>query len=609
MSMSLRKGASATAAIGRGEFAPGIPIDRQIKPIEKVKQNDPNPTWDLTISKHPAAKRGDHIDLRITDSRDRAHSWALPPELPKPGKNVYAIQQPTHSKEYALKKEPFAIETGYGATKPGAEVEPLFVGKTEVVEAGKDKVRFLRHLGKQTEEFVLRRIDTPDMPAGRMWALHNATKTTATQEGKKIPLYKRPYGQIDPESVKLDDPNEVLTGKIDGAQTTLHLHGKDRFNRVYSYRQPTARPEGVIEHTHKIPDFQKWTSPDSLKGTVLRTELWFKDAEGRPLRATDTGGILNASTPRAREKQDELKAKPQFSVIDVVRFQGKNVEEKPFAEKLRMMKEVVAKVPGLSLPPMAHTPEEKKELFEAIKSGKHPETKEGFVVRNLHSPGDKPVKAVLRPTHDVYVRSVFEKERGAAKGQAGGFEFSWAPDGPVVGRVGTGFDTATRKDMKKNPDNYVGRVAIVRSADVYQNRQDPSQVGALRAPSFQGWHLDKNDPEMMKEAEETAIDAVKGLEQAVPTLDPTVITEATVKAAPAFSKRLRLAMDTAGPLFHNALDKIRQKAKHLPERVPHPHVSIHTHKGSAMKKTAGISSEVFDSTAAAFRKIAADGKD
>jgi hypothetical protein len=56
--------------------------------------------------------------------------------------------------------------------------------------------------------------------------------------------------------------------------------------------------------------------------------------------------------------------------------------------------------------------------------------------------------------------------------------------------------------MLANPERYIGRVAKVRSAEAFQNRQDPSQLGALRAPSFQGWHLDKTDPELLKEGAE-----------------------------------------------------------------------------------------------------------
>ncbi len=503
-----------------------------------------------------------HLDLRLVDSKDRAHSWALPAELPRPGQNVYAVQQPTHTGEYARRTDPFELPPGYGATRPGAKVEPLFVGATEVMEAGKNKVRFLRHLGKETEEFVLRKIDTPDTTAGRMWVLHNATKNINTGEGKKIPLYKRDYATTEPEKLDLNDPSKVLTAKIDGAHTTLHLHGEDHVNRVYSYRQPAARETGLIEHTHKIPDFQKWRSPNDLKGTVLRTELWFAGADGKAIKSTDIGGILNSGTLRSREKQQELGVSPKFSVIDVVRFKGKNVEDRPFGEKLDMMREVAKKVSGIELPPMAFTPDQKQELFKAVKGGKLPETKEGFVERHLTAPGDKPLKAVIRPNHDVYVRDVFT-EKGQ-RNMAAGFKYSWTPDGPIVGKVGTGLDHSTKKDMLKNPDDYIGRVALVRSMDASQNRSDPSQLGALRAPSFKGWHLDKNDPDKVKEAMESDVGLVQKLRQSEPGVDrvlgaasklteaaetmrPDRILEAAKEAVPALSRKARAVISIAQP--------------------------------------------------------------
>jgi len=481
------------------EVAPGIP-SRLIRRVPVVKPQDENQEWDASMSLHPARRRGNHIDLRLVDPQGRAHSWALPKDLPDPGKSTYAVQQPTHTGEYALQKKPFEIPKGYGETRQGEKVQPISVSKVEVVEAGEKRISFLRHLGRQTEEFVLRRIQTPTGDGKKLWAFHNATKNRGTAEGRRLPDYKPKYREVEPERIDVEDGNKVLTAKIDGAHGIMQLHGKDRFARLYSYRRPVSGVTGVIEHTHKMPGFHTRTSPNDLKGTVVRAEMWFSDASGKAIPSQKIGGMLNASAIKSRRMQQEAGVKPRITVVDVIRSGGKNMEKAPYAEKLKVMERVAKDVPGVELPPMARTAEEKRRLISDVKAGRLPETKEGVVEHDLWERGAAFVKAVFKPVQDVVVRGVFKKPAGEARGHAGGIEYSYDPDGPVVGRVGTGFDHRTRKDMLANPESYVGRVAKVRSMSAYENRADPSQLGALRAPSFKGWHIDKTDPALMKEA-------------------------------------------------------------------------------------------------------------
>lgn len=134
---------------------------RAIKEIPSVPERGSNEQWTVSLSKHPAAKRGDHFDLRLVDQQGNAHSWALN-KLPASGQNTYAIQQPTHSKKYALKDKPFSIPlNSYGGTRPGAQVEPVYVQPTEVMSSSNDHVHFSRQDGKSTQEFVLKRMGKP----------------------------------------------------------------------------------------------------------------------------------------------------------------------------------------------------------------------------------------------------------------------------------------------------------------------------------------------------------------------------------------------------------------------------------------------------------------
>ena len=65
------------------DFAPGLPdpsVSHEIRPTEKHE------TWDYVLQEHQAEKRGLHHDLRLGDPKTgHGHSWAIPPEWPKPG--------------------------------------------------------------------------------------------------------------------------------------------------------------------------------------------------------------------------------------------------------------------------------------------------------------------------------------------------------------------------------------------------------------------------------------------------------------------------------------------------------------------------------------------
>jgi hypothetical protein len=454
------------------EFAPGIPA-RKIEDIPTVPHEGENKTWQFSAAKHPAAVRGDHIDLRLVDERGRAHSWATN-RLPEPGEGSFAAQQPTHTGRYALRKKPFAIPPGYGGTRPGEKVTPLVVQPTEVISANNERVHLLRHHGQETDELVLRKLPVTEGKKP-LWMLRNVTKRRGD-----LPDYKPKYKDTRPADIDFENTDQVMLPKLDGSHALLELNNGEMM-RVYSYR-PTARKTGVIEHTFKFPGFQNVKGTPETARTLVRAEVWGSDKAGKAISAAQLGGILNSSVPNARRKLDEG-VLMRLTGIDVVRHKGKNMEGAPFGEKLKVLQQVTDATKGVvELPEMARTAEEKRKLLSAIESGSYPATKEGVVLRSLKS-GAPPVRSKFRPDTDVYVTGVFTKPRGEARGMAGGFTYSHAPGGPTVGRVGTGFTQAERQRMLRAPEEYVGRAAKVLSLGKTE--------GALRAPSFAEWHLDK----------------------------------------------------------------------------------------------------------------------
>lgn len=458
------------------EFAPGIPKQKLVSKLPSIRRDTQN-RWVMAVQEHEATRAGRHFDLRLVDpDAAKAHSWAIPKaKLPKPGERQLAIQTFTHTPEYALhfgEKKPEVIGKGYGKGR----VRMALKEPVDIVEANNDRVRFNVYQGKNNEEFVLRR--TKD----NKWLLQNVT---ITKDKANVPQSKPKYKEMSPDAVDVTDDSQVMMAKVDGAHNTFRLDAGQPV-RIFSHR-PTERDTGVIEHTHRFLPGVHQHVPKHLDGLVLRGELFASDPQsGRARAATETGAVLNSGIWKSRERQAHT---PLRAVIfDVARRAGKDVEGIPYKEKLKILQRVNKAIPALELPPMAKTTRDKVDLLNRIRTGQEPITSEGVVMWPLG--GGPPVKAKFRPDHDVYVREVFP-ETGKREGLAGGFRFSWTPKGKVVGHVGTGLDHALKRDMLENPDKYVGRVARVRALGVYPDKTNAKKPGALRAPSFQDWHLDK----------------------------------------------------------------------------------------------------------------------
>jgi hypothetical protein len=458
------------------EFAPGIPAQKPISRLPSITPKTLN-RWTLAVQDHEAARAGRHFDLRLVDpDAGKAHSWAVPKaRLPEPGEKLLAVQTFTHTPAYALEfgaKKPEVIPEGYGKGRVRMAVkEPV-----DIVEANNDKVRFNVYRGKSNEEFVLRR--TKD----NKWLLQNVT---VTKDRADVPQSKPKYKEVEPDAVDVTNSQQLMMAKVDGAHNTFRLDAGQPV-RVFSYR-PTERDTGVIEHTHRfLPGF-KQRVPQRLDGLVLRGELFASDPHtGRAREAVETGAVLNSGVWKSRDTQQH--APLRAVIFDVARRAGKDIESIPYKEKLQILKRVNKVLPFLELPPMATSTRDKVDLLNRVRTGQEPITSEGVVLWPLG--GGAPVKAKFRPDHDVYVREVFP-ETGQREGLAGGFRYSWTPKGRIVGHVGTGLNHDIKRDMLENPQKYIGRVARVRALGVYPDKTNPKKPGALRAPSFQDWHLDK----------------------------------------------------------------------------------------------------------------------
>ena len=453
------------------EAAPGIPsrdVYHELPTIERPV------TWEFAVHDHAAEKRGPHWDLRLGDPMTgHAHSWAMETKWPEPGSFAWATAQPTHTVAYMDFKG--KIPSGYGA----GEVKLKERGKIEVINAAPGHITFHKHSARGTEEYTLHRVGPLN------WKFFNRSFTA---KSVNVPLGDKPkYRSLDIGNALEHSDDHLMSAKIDDAHNLFVLDTGKQI-RVVSHRD-TGRASGVIEHTHKVPSLYGVKMPAGFFDTVLRGGLYALDPKsGKAIPSARLSGMINAGVERSRVDQGrhgELRP----VIYDVARYHGKDFSNKPYAEKLKVLEAVSKAVPALTLPPMAKTPEDKQRLLTQITSGKHPLTSEGVVLWPLHT-GERPIKAKVKDDHDVYLRGFFAGEGKYTGRGVGGFVYSHSKDGPIVGRVGTGLTDQQREDMHQHPEKYLGMVAVVQAMEKL-----PS--GALRAPAFQGFHLDKNSPERL----------------------------------------------------------------------------------------------------------------
>lgn len=412
---------------------------------------------------HEAKKAGRHYDVRL--GKDKMFSWATRKEMPKPGEQIAMYPQPLHNEPYMHFQG--RIGRGYGA----GHVRTADKGEVQILKASPNNIKFaMAHTG-EPEVFNMVRINGKDKP---FWLVTNQTPTEAVAE-KKLHYTKIPAEKID----KLMDPKYVMSAKIDGAAAFARMM-KDHVD-VLSYR--TSKEGKPIMHTQRMQVPEKVNIPKELQNKVFRGEIYGEQG-GKTIPAAKLGGLLNSSLANSIRRQQNEKIKLKMALF------GATDPNSPEKWAARPREQVRAEVLGalqhlpkgiFTEPPYAYTPEEKMKMWEDIKSGKNPLTREGVV--GFPAAGGTPAKAVVTPEYDVVVRNIFPAVTKSGDKRAGGFGYSLPGRKDVVGKVGTGFTHEVLKDMIKNPDKYIGRTARVTAKE-----QFPS--GALRAPSYSALHED-----------------------------------------------------------------------------------------------------------------------
>ena len=402
---------------------------------------------------HKADRAGLHEDFRFGDAGG-LYSFALRKGLPtEEGVPHLAVTQPLHS--YSYKDFEGEIGKGYGK------------GYVKKIDSGD-----LVLLSKSPTKLVFTRGDKRNAPIYVMVKTKNGNWLTI-RKTEDVPDSIQSYSKQHFKSMDIEDvanaldEGAVASPKIDGAGALVNVgkHGLD----VYSIRRD--KNNKPIRYTDHIGNLRDIKIPKELKGNLYRAEV-FGTHEDKPITPNELSGILNSTLSNAIKKKRQADIQLKLALL------GK------LERDIETYTDLASDVNLLNNPSVIGVPTYNKEkAIEALalmRRGEHPLTQEGLVLRGGKLKG--PTKAKLLEEQDVIIRDIF-KAITDADSRAGGFEYSLPDSDKIIGRVGTGFDHYTLRDMLNKPEDYIGRVAKIRTQGQY-----PS--GAYRAPSFISLHED-----------------------------------------------------------------------------------------------------------------------
>ena len=299
-----------------------------------------------------------------------------------------------------------------------------------------------------------------------------------------------------------DDDRWGYEIKWDGVRA-LAFGGPGRI-RLYS------RTERDI--TVQYPEIQPIEHQLGDHTVVLDGELVAFDDDGRPSfqRLQPRMHVTSESEIRSRQREVPV----TYIVVDLLHLDGRSLFGEPYEERRRLLEELRLDGPNWQAPPY------QRGDGAALLAATRAQRLEGVVAKRLTSkyrPG-------RRSTEWLKIKNVLRQEvviggwlpgQGRLEGELGSLLVGYhEPDGTLAfaGKVGTGFDDATRRMLKE-------RLAPVRiDASPFTGRQpqqeaifvEPSLVcevefaewtssGTMRHPSYQGLREDKPARDVVRE--------------------------------------------------------------------------------------------------------------
>lgn len=401
----------------------------------------------LVVHEHIADRAGPHYDIRL-DVGNKAISFATQKGLPKPGLPVQLIRQPDHVVSY-MDWEGDIPKGEYGAGKVNKAMDvPV------VLKASNDYLKFTISEGKDKGTYVFMKKDDKNWLGVR--------KKDLEPYWAPRPKYK--------EIERVDrDTDYIATEKVDGAHfmAKIHPNGVSYTSQRKSITGEPIRREDNVPHLRDLKFDKKYHS------MVLRGELWHDKG------FNVLSGILNSKPHNAVATQQQ-KGQIRFAPFRIEK--GPNGEESlPYAEQMKIIQELAKTQPHFFEPP-AVADKPIADFYRDVGNRRG----EGVVL--VRKDTGENLKMKHRFDYDLRIEG-FEPGKGKYKGRAIGAIRLVDRKGRYVGKVGTGIDDATREDMYRNPEKYIGSIVKVES-------RRPLVV-KLREPSFIGFTVDKDEPDEM----------------------------------------------------------------------------------------------------------------
>jgi hypothetical protein len=292
------------------------------------------------------------------------------------------------------------------------------------------------------------------LKTARGWLLTRGKHPEPPREAQK-PKYKSVSQEEAPEHLKSLEPGSIVQPKVDGA--LVYVTTKGNRPEIFSHRKSKVSNKNII-HTERFFHGRPTTNIPKEHQRTLIGELYGL-RKGKAIEPQELGGILNTHLGESIQKQKQRGVKLKIMPFDYANGKGES-----YPARLAKVKKTLQYLPQSQFhpPEEARTPGAARRLFDKIRKGRHPLTKEGVII---HPPEGKMVKIKNVEESNVKITGTYPGT-GKFEGSHGGFTYEG-------GKVGTGFTDETRRKLHE----YVGRIARIKHQGQYKS-------GAHRAPSF-----------------------------------------------------------------------------------------------------------------------------